>query len=270
MIKLNGNIIEQKTFPDGTSSIRIPTSMMNFANTITWLYDDDSEMMRIIYIVNHLRENGYEHINLVLPYIPNARMDRVKYEDEVFTLKYFANIINSLNFNNVFTLDAHSNVSLALIDRVKNASPFENVNKVLASEMIGDKKNLVFYFPDEGAMKRYGSISELLSIPYVFGMKRRDWRTGKIEGIDVLGATDELEGKSVLIVDDICSKGGTFYYSAMALKALGVADIYLYVSHLENSVHDGEMIESGLIKQIFTTDSIYRECDKHPDMITII
>ena len=46
-----------------------------------------------------------------MPYIPNARKDRAHREKDVFTLKYFANIINSLNFDNVYVLNPHSNVS---------------------------------------------------------------------------------------------------------------------------------------------------------------
>ena len=104
-------------------------------------------------------------------------------------------------------------------------------------------------------------------------MKNRDWKTGQIKSLSVLGETDDIAGKDVLIIDDICSKGGTFYHSAKALKDLGVNDIYLYVSHLENAVHEGDMIKSGLIKQIFTTNSIYRPSlapYENADKITII
>ena len=67
----------------------------------------------------------------------------------------------------------------------------------------------------------------------------------------------EVKDKSIVIVDDICSYGGTFYYAAKALKELGAGNIYLHVDHCENSVLEGDMIKSGLIKEIWTTDSIY-------------
>ena len=63
---------------------------------------------------------------------------------------------------------------------------------------------------------------------------------------------------NILIVDDICSRGGTFLHSAKALKAMGATNIDLYVSHLENYVWEGEMITSGLIRTLYTTNSIYR------------
>ena len=59
------------------------------------------------------------------------------------------------------------------------------------------------------------------------------------------------------IVDDISSRGGTFYFSAKELKKLGANDIYLYISHCENTILEGEVLTSGLIKKVFTTDSIF-------------
>jgi len=60
-------------------------------------------------------------------------------------------------------------------------------------------------------------------------------------------------------VDDICSKGGTFYHSAKKLKELGAKEVYLYISHCENSILQGEVLTSGLIERVFTTDSILTE-----------
>lgn len=65
-----------------------------------------------------------------------------------------------------------------------------------------------------------------------------------------------VKDKNILIVDDICSKGGTFYHSAQALKDAGAADIYLFITHCEDSIFKGSLLESGLIKHIYTTDSL--------------
>jgi ribose-phosphate pyrophosphokinase len=78
-------------------------------------------------------------------------------------------------------------------------------------------------------------------------------------GLDVSGATEMIPGSRFLIVDDICSKGGTFYHSAKKLKELGAAEVYLYISHCENSILQGEVLTSGLIEKVFTTDSILTE-----------
>lgn len=111
-------------------------------------------------------------------------------------------------------------------------------------------------------MKRYsGIIKEIwgnckLSVAY--GNKVRDWDTGEIKGLEIIGEIPK--GAKVLMIDDICSYGGTMYYSAKKLKELGAGDIEMYVSHCENSIIDPEkgkiFREYGLINRVYTTDSI--------------
>ncbi len=85
-------------------------------------------------------------------YLPNARMDRIHDQGEVFTLKGFADVINWLEFDRVEVLDVHSNVGAALLNRVYVFNPREYIDEVI--EQIS-KENLILYFPDAGSSKRY-------------------------------------------------------------------------------------------------------------------
>ena len=252
MIQINGKTVTLNHFPDGTLLIK-ELAPETEKVVVTWLYENNEEMVALYFLANHLKAKGVKNMELNMPYIPNARQDRVKAPEDVFTLKYFAQMINSLGFSKVTVLDAHSYVSEALIDNICVKTPKENVEKVL-ERISKEGEELLLFYPDEGAMKRY---SALCDKPYVFGMKKRDWTTGQIQGLEVLGQTELIEGSTVLIVDDICSRGGTFYHSAKALKALGAEKIYLYISHCENSILEGELLESGLIEKVFTTNSIF-------------
>jgi ribose-phosphate pyrophosphokinase len=113
------------------------------------------------------------------------------------------------------------------------------------------------FFPDKGAMERYNSMEDLLCI---YGEKTRDWKTGIINGVEIKGVVDENKIKNlpILIVDDICSKGGTFYHSALELKRYGFKNIYLYVTHCEPSIFTGDLYRNRkeLCKMVFTTNSI--------------
>lgn len=119
MIFVNGKEISFTSFPDGTTSFRFDAGRA-MTYDIEWLYDGDHECILVWYLVNHIRSNRDRsvEINLSMPYIPNARMDRVKSRDEVFTLKWFSDFINALEFNSVLVRDPHSSVSEALINRV--------------------------------------------------------------------------------------------------------------------------------------------------------
>lgn len=251
MIKINNQTIEQNHFPDGTLLMKYKAER-GCVDTITWKYESDAELFTLYSLKKHLDTvvPGWNS-RLYLPYIPNARQDRVKSDEDIFTLKHFAEIINSLKFEEVRVLDPHSSVSEALINNIKVMPPIYFIQQTL--HKIGTD-NLIMFYPDEGAMKRYSSIAEK---EYAFGIKRRDWATGKIEGLDVAGSIDKIEGSRILIVDDICSRGGTFYHSAKKLKELGAEEIYLYITHCENTILEGELLTSGLIEKVYTTNSIF-------------
>lgn len=254
MFRINGELLEINRFPDET--LRLNLSVYTSEVTIEWLFEKDEEMV-LYFITMHLRERYLaKHITLKMPYIPHARMDRVKNEPEVFTLKYFCTFINSLQFDKVIVRDAHSNVSLALLNNVVSEDISTIITK-LTKTLLNPDSDIIFY-PDEGSCKRY---SELLHFPCAFGIKKREWSTGNILGLDVQGALPSIPFNA-LIVDDISSFGGTFFHSAKKLKELGADKIYLYISHCENSILKGELIGSGLIEKIYTTKSIFT--GQHP------
>ena len=254
MIKYNNKAVNMNHFPDGTLLMKEEVAFGKPAE-ITWHYENNEELVALYFLTKHIRSKGVTDISLKMPYIPNARQDRVKQAEDIFTLKYFSQMINDLDFSKVTVLDPHSYVSEALIDRICIQSPKKYVDKVI--EKIGNQ--VLLFYPDEGAMKRYSSMFQQ---PYVFGIKKRDWSTGEIEGLSVSGRTELIADSTILIVDDICSRGGTFYHSAKALKELGAKEIYLYISHCENTVLEGDLIQSDLIKRIYTTNSIFTKSNE--------
>ena len=256
MIKLNGKEIVINKFPDGTPLIKPDISdIRDKSAVITWNFESNDEMIILMFLVRHFQAHNIIFLHLEMPYIPNARQDRVKSNSDVFTLKYFAEFINNLGFETVTVLDPHSSVSEALIDNLVIETPKKYIDKAIAN-IYKETNNepLMAFYPDEGAMKRYAG---MLSMPYAFGIKKREWETGRIVGLDAAGEVADIVGKNVIIVDDISSRGGTFYHSAKKLKELGVNKIYLFVSHCEATIFDGEIFKSGLIDKVFTTDSIF-------------
>jgi ribose-phosphate pyrophosphokinase len=107
------------------------------------------------------------------------------------------------------------------------------------------------FFPDAGAHKRY---SKMFS-SNVFGIKDREFETGKILSYEVSG--EIKDGSTVFIVDDLCSKGGTFILAANKLKELGAKRVILITAHCENTIKEGEVLKVGSpIDWMVTTDSI--------------
>ena len=293
MITINRQKINIEHFPDGTQRINdlvVNDFLGEEKIEIKWTYESEEELVSLIYIVSHLHETiplKVKNIPFILymPYLPNARMDRTKNISETFTLKYFCQIINSLKFDAVKIFDPHSNVGPALIDNVFVVSPenyieyaIEDIEGVEIDGGVTYRGKTVIYFPDEGAMKRYKDMHCFKGREIIYGMKEREWSTGKIKGLKILDqdghdlgdylAHSRIEGKVVLMVDDIISYGGTLAYSADSLKKLGASAIYAYASHTENSVLDEEKgtllkrLNDGTVDEIFTTNSLYT--GEHP------
>lgn len=258
MIRVNKIDVYPERFPDHSLLLKISEELWSACDdihyiTIEWLYENDAELFTLICIKRYCDEHfSNKPVYLDLPYIPHARQDRVKTDADVFTLKYFCEVINNLHFRNILVRDAHSNVSLALLNNVCT----EELESYIEDAITASGAEALF-FPDEGAMKRYSNSSPL---PYAFGMKRRDWATGEILGLDLINK-EAIVGKNVLIIDDICSKGGTFYHSAKALKAAGAKSVSLYVTHCEGTIITGDLAASdGLVDHVYTTKSILPEC----------
>ena len=263
MIKVDNIVVDTKaTFPDGTLAMKALTPRGAGMVYITWQYENDAELFALICLRRHYADR---EAMLYMPYIPHARMDRVKNHNDVFTLKYFCEIINSLDFRRVDVLDAHSNVALALLNNVHQIAVNDHIETAIT---VHDTGNTALFFPDEGAMKRYGDDLATLGYKFAFGMKKRDWTTGNILGLEIM-QTENIVGKDVLIIDDICSKGGTFYHSAKALLAAGAKSVSLYITHCENTILKGELFSSGLIDKVYTTNSLIH-CDELADKLIYV
>lgn len=91
MLYINNKLIKLKKFSDGT--VAIDDILKNNFTKITWKYDSDEELFQLYCLTHYLRENGVKHIELDMPYIPNARMDKIISNSSIHTLKYFADFL---------------------------------------------------------------------------------------------------------------------------------------------------------------------------------
>lgn len=261
MIKLNHELIEFKKFPNGETHLNGQQlldswNLLGDNNKVEFKYESDADLIQLMLVKRFLDETTNKETVLYISYMPYSRMDR-RVGTDVFTLKYVCDFINSLKFDSVYVVESHSDVTLALLDNCYALETGRNLFE-LVSEKIGfDKEKDYIFYPDAGAQKRYSK----LGIPNeLVGFKKRNTETGKIDSLQVVGNIEP--GRKVVILDDLSSYGGTFIASAEKLKELGAGDIFLAVTHCEDSIFKGKIPGSDLITKVFTTDSIINE-SKH-------
>ncbi|WP_125718548.1 ribose-phosphate diphosphokinase [Pseudoalteromonas rubra] len=244
------------TFAGGEEHIRF--NAVNF-NEISKLeiyvrLTDSATLIRLMMAVDALRRMSYSAcpIELVAPYFPYARQDRVCVTGEPLSAAVMAQLINSLKFAKVIIWDAHSDVSPALLNRVVNVPQVELLNRcnVLRQRLASGELTLIS--PDAGASKKTLQIAQFYNAkPEVIqAQKCRDLVTGNIIRTEVQG---DVNGKRLLIADDICDGGRTFIELATVLKAQGAKEIVLFVTH--GIFSRGLVVFEGLIDTIITTDS---------------
>ena len=197
-------------------------------------------------------------IHLFIPYFPYSRQDRVCDGGEAFSLKVVADYINNLGFDSVIVADPHSLVTEALIDNIRVISQFDIFQK-WEDLKVRVFDGLQFVSPDAGSNKKTSEIAGYFGhTEFIRADKLRDLTNGKIKEIKVYA--DDLQGRDVIIADDICEKGGTFIGLTKELKRLGAGKVILYVTH---GIFSGEgtlanLYESG-IEEIWTTNSYHGE-----------
>ncbi len=224
--------------------------------------NNSDDVMRILLTNDAIKNKGYRKISLVMPYIPYARQDSVMVEGEAFSLRVFANLINSCGFQYVSVLDPHSGVAPALINNCRIITNENFVRAALADIM--KRLNIPAYdmdnapllcSPDAGSFKKIFKLAKALgnTKEIICCNKARELSSGKIEAFSV--SSTDLKRSPVIIIDDICAKGGTFMGLATRLKELNSGNIYLCITHYEGHADSALMKQAG-IEHVYTSPSI--------------
>lgn len=242
MIKINSFNAEVIQFPNGERGYNFLITNTDIVS-LYFKYEDDKDIFSLICAADTIYKNNKQaKIILVMPYIPYSRMDRTKRLYSAFTLKSFANIVNKIvKPDCIKCLDAHSDVSLALFDcYVYNYKPqIKFINGKY------DRDTTLIVYPDRNAAKKYKEyLSEFKSISL---LKDRDFKSGQIAASVIADSADLLKVdttkfKNAVIVDDLCSKGGTFLRAAENIRKLLKSEdvnIDLVVAHCEYNIFNG-------------------------------
>lgn len=227
-IKVNRQAIKSFTFSGGECHVSVAGIEIDPVTEIeAYLYNAD-DILRLIMTVDAVRQvNPETAIDLIIPYFPYARQDRVCNPGEAFSAAVMADLINGLNCRAVAVFDPHSDI---IVKRLNNCCVVHQSELVqgAVSDFIA-RHNLVLVSPDKGASHKTDDVGQALGgVPVIHCSKVRNPQNGQITHSEVHG---DVAGRGLIILDDICDGGRTFTELAKVLKEKGAGKLYLYVTH---------------------------------------
>ena len=212
------------TFPGGEVQVRIEAPP-GAADAVTVRADitEPGTLIGLLLLTDAVRRHYRDPaIDLVCPYLPYARQDRVAYPGEALSAAVACRLLNAQDYRSVEVWDAHSDVSLALLHRVRHRPASDFAAPIITAQD-------VVVAPDLGAVKRAGGCARLAGVPLVHAEKTRSTESGAITGTVV--HSQPIGDRNFLIIDDICDGGRTFTELAKVLRPLTAGQVKLYVTH---------------------------------------
>jgi len=203
--------------------------------------------------------NQIMNVELIIPCMFQQQHDKRFHDNESFELKLVGDFINSCNFSKVHVFHPHSDVTHMAIDncRIIDNSIFLQMvlDDIAISRLnINDYTHPILLSTDAGSYKWLNKVADVIDFKgELYGAsKSRDIITHKLT--QVIDRQD-FEGRTILIVDDLCVFGGTFIGLSNLLKERNCGDLYLAISHI--TVVNPNMELENCFKKIYCTNSKY-------------
>jgi len=239
-------------FPDGETSCKVLCDVRGadcFIVQPTCAPVNDN-LMEILILVDCLKRASARRITAVIPYFGYARQDRKDEGRVPITSKLVANLIERAGAHRVLTIDLHAAQIQGFFD-----IPVDHLyaNAVLV-KYFQEKgiQDLVVASPDIGSSKMAWSYCKRLNGRLAMVEKRRV----SPEETQVQFVIGDVEGKNVILVDDVISTGGSIAEAARVLRDKGAKSIYLCATHPVLAANAVERLRKADVTEIVVTDTI--------------
>ncbi|MCY0867769.1 MAG: ribose-phosphate diphosphokinase [Desulfurococcus sp.] len=221
--------LTEKFFPDGEQYLRInePREVDGeVVLVISTMYPmQDQAFTKLLIAADAVARSNASEVVGVVPYIAYSRQDKEFMPGEPVSALVVLNALKTAGYSKIFTVDFHSNSLLSLTQSfLVNIHISDLLVKALAEVV----ENPVVIAPDKGALERARLAAESISADYDHLVKLRDKVSGEVS---YTPREVSVNGRDVILVDDIISTGGTIAEASRILLAQGARRIYVAASH---------------------------------------
>ncbi|MGI6495808.1 MAG: ribose-phosphate diphosphokinase [Kiritimatiellia bacterium] len=261
----NLGAIRIERFPDGETFVQVVDNIRGRdVFVIQPVCGQPNEMlMELLIMVDAMRRASPVRITAVIPYYGYGRQDRKDKPRVPITAKLVANLLVAAGVNRVLTIDLHAQQIQGFFD-----IPVDHLyaSPVIAQYLKGlNLENPIVVSPDTGGVKAAYAYSKMLGTGLAIVAKQR-LSGDRVESFSLVG---DVEGKDVVMVDDMTTTCGTLCSAAKLLKEHGAASIRAAVTHGTITPKGAERLKESDIQELVVTDTVPLRVDPG-DIITVL
>ena len=249
---------DTRTFPDGESKI---TFRHNLKKSVVLVVQStyppvDTNLLQILSIISEAKKISSK-IYAIMPYMGYARQDRQFLNGEIVTMSVVAKMLQAAGAKKAIAVDIHSKTALRHFKiPTENVSAIPELAKYLKKLKL---KNPIVVSPDTGGSLRAKKFADILKSDFITLKKSRNRKTGKVS---IRSTKADVNGKDLIIVDDIISTGGSVVKATQFLKKQKCKRVFVVCTH-GLLVGDAEKnIKKAGVTQIISTNTIPRSISK--------
>lgn len=210
----------------------------------------NDNIMELLIMTDALKRSSANSITAIMPYFGYARQDRKAAPRVPITAKLIANLIQTSGIDRVVTIDLHAGQIQGFFD-----IPVDNLYGAIVFFDYITKKSLpnpIIASPDIGGVARARYFADRLGLEMVIVDKRRE----KANVSEVMNIIGEVDGKDVILVDDMIDTAGTVVKAAEVLKSKGATSVIAFATHPVLSGPAYDRIENGALDELVVTNTI--------------
>ena len=248
------------SFPDNESFVRYNENIrgMDVFLVQSTCSPANHNVMELLIMIDAARRASAARVTAVLPFFGYSRQDRKDQPRVPITSKLVANLLVAAGANRILTMDLHAQQIQGFFDIPVDhlyASPvfFEDLKS-------RDSENMTIFSPDVGGMKMASAYAEVLGCPIGFVAKRRTGAS-TVEAMNLVG---EVEGREILLIDDMTETAGTLTAAAKLLKERGAKNVSARVCHCVGNDTGRDRLNQGFVDELSTTNTVDLEIDDLP------
>ena len=216
----------------------------------------NNNLMELLIMIDALRRASARRITAVIPYYGYARQDRKAKARDPITAKLIANLLTAAGARRILSIDFHAGQIQGFFD-----IPVDHllVQPLIAEYFLNKGiDDFVVVSPDLGGVTRARGLAERLQASLAIIDKRRPC-PNEAEVMNIIGS---VQGKNVVMIDDIIDTAGTITLGAEALKKSGARDVYACCTHPVLSGPAIQRLENSIIKEVVVTDTLPLNTEK--------